>query len=132
MPISGDLDRFALVTVKKDRRGAGVLQGGLGPEDPRVLWVEESRRDQFLDPAAGGEAGVEAQPWVWPLHPAGRLLGDDIGDPVIACADEPFGERLVVGDQPPMHLECVHLRLPVPIDRIPCLWPLRSYRRGAT
>ena len=109
MPISGDLDRFALVTVEKDRGGAGVLQGVLGPEDSGVVRVEESRCDQFFDPAARGEARVEAQPRVRPLHPTGRLLGDDIGDPVVSCADEPFGERLVVGDQPPMHLECVHL-----------------------
>ncbi len=105
---SSYLDGVTLVTVQKYRRRPWVLLVGLGPEDPSTSAVEESGLDQFIDAAARGEAGVQAEPGVRPLSAACALFFYDLGHTLIAGADEALGERLVVGDKSPMHLECVH------------------------
>lgn len=103
-----DLDRVALMLMQRERADAPVLGARLGPEDPVAFVGEQPPRHQLVDPAATGEARVEAQPRVGPLRPAFALPGDDLGHAGVAYLHESLGELAVVTYQSAVHLERIH------------------------
>ena len=67
---------------------------------------------QFGDRAAGLEARVERQPWIWPPDTALSLTAQVCGDPVLTDLHERGGKCVVIRDQLAVHIKNVQPAFP--------------------
>lgn len=112
-PTGGNLDRFALMTMKIKWFACHLGSCDLSdPEDPRALSGQHALLDERIDRAAGLEVRIQRDERVRPLVTVLKTALDVPPNALVTDLGEPRGERLVVSNELLVNLKDIHTLAP--------------------